>query len=62
MVSRIWTGAVAVAALLLLAVFIDRWGLLYVVGFIVLAFVFRGTSGPRQPQPPTPPQAPTAPA
>lgn len=61
MLSRIWTGVVAVAALLLLAVFIDRWGPLYVIGFIVLAIAFRARSGPRPPQPPHPPSQPQAP-
>ena len=59
--SKIWTVIVALSFALWFAVMVDRLGALYVVGFIVLAYVVRALSQ-RPPQPPTRPQGPTAPA
>lgn len=60
--SKIWTVLVALSFALWFAVMVDRLGALYVVGFIVLAYVVHAASKPRPPQPPSQPPTPTAPA
>lgn len=57
MVKIVWAVIYALAALLLVAVFVERWGAWYVFGFIGLAVLFRAVTEWRQPpqnRPPTP--------